>query len=89
MQPSSVALLFSPTSHVETLRSSYGLLLTWCASRELEPLFSLSPLLVVIPSEPSPILPVVPTPSFAAKPAILFGSVGLLSGMIQNRLTTQ
>jgi hypothetical protein len=45
--------------------------------------------LVVIRSEPSPILPVVPVPSCAVKPSILFGSVGLLSRMIQNRLTTQ
>ena len=42
-----------------------------------------------ISDEPSAILPFAPAPCCAVKPAILFGSVALLSRMIQNRLTTQ
>jgi len=44
MQPSSAALSPSPTAPAETPRSSYGLLLTWCAwasARDLSPLPSL------------------------------------------------
>jgi hypothetical protein len=77
-QPFSAAPLFSPTALSEMQQSSCGLPLTWCAL--LEPsllLFWLSPILVVNPYEPSPILPFVPAPSCAVKLPILFASVGL------------
>jgi hypothetical protein len=88
MQPSSVELLFSPTLPVEMLRSSYGLPLTLSASQESKPLFSLSPLVVIL-YEPLPILPFAPAPSCAVKPAILFGSVGLPAGRFPNRIMTR
>jgi hypothetical protein len=87
-QPSSVELLFSPTSPFERLRSSCGLLLTWCASQEPSPLFSLSPLAVIL-CEPLPISHVAPAPSCAVRPPILLGSVGLHAGVAPNRLTTR
>jgi hypothetical protein len=52
----------SPTWPAETPQSFCGRLLTWCASQELRPLFSLSPLLAAIPSEASPILLFAPAP---------------------------
>ena len=78
MQVSSAEILYSPTVLFETPRSSCGLLLTWCVSREPKPLFSLSPLVVIL-YEPLPVLPFVPAPFCAVKPPILFGPVGLVS----------
>jgi hypothetical protein len=78
-----------PTALSEMPQSSCGLLLTSCASKEPSPLSSLSQPLAAIRFLPSPILPFAPAPFCAVKPAILFGSVGLLSRMIQNRSMTQ
>jgi hypothetical protein len=88
MQLFSAAPLFSPISHVETLRSSCGLPPTWCASQESEPLFSLSPLVVIL-YEPLPISPVAPVPSCAVKPPILFGSVGSSAEIFSTHLMTR
>lgn len=55
----------SPIAPAARLRSSCGLLPTWCGSQEPKKLFS--PLLAAIHSEPSPIAPFVPAPFSAAK----------------------
>jgi hypothetical protein len=81
----SAAPLFSPISLSEMQRSFYGPMLTWFASQESKPLFSLSQLLTAIPSEPLPTLPVVPVPSCALKLPILLGSVGSPAELLQNR----
>jgi hypothetical protein len=78
----------SPTLPAVRLRSSCELLLTWCASPESKPLFSLSPLLAAIHSDPLPILPVAPAPSCAVKLPILLASVGF-SRMFPTHSATQ
>jgi hypothetical protein len=88
-QPSFAPPLTSPTSPAETPRSSYGLLLTLCASQEQSPLFSLSPLPAAVLSEPSPISLFAPAPSCGVTPLILFGPVGLPAGMLTTRLMTR
>src|SRR5271170_3430322 len=82
------ALIFCQRARVGTPQSSCGLPLTWCASQEPGPLFSLQKL-TAIHSEPVPISPVAPVPFCGVKPAILFGSVGLPAELFPSRLMTR
>ena len=77
----------SPIAPAARLRSSCGLLPTWCGSQEPKKLFS--PLLAAIHSEPSPTSPSALPPFSGAKLPIGLGLVGLFSGMLLNRLTTR
>src|SRR6202035_337740 len=88
MPPSSAEPSPSPTLHVETPRSSSGLPLTWCASREPAPLSSLAPWAAVL-SEPLPISLFAPAPSCAVKPPILLGSVELHAELFSIHLATR
>jgi hypothetical protein len=86
-QPSSVVPSPSPTLPAVPPRSSYGLMLTsYDLSCGLSPSL---PSLAAIPSEHSPISLFEPAPFSAAKPPILFASVGLCCGLFPNRSTTQ
>jgi hypothetical protein len=79
----------SPTVPAAPPRSSCGRMPTWCALQEPSQLFSLSPLLASVPSEPLPISLFVPAPFSAVKLRTLFGSVVPTCGILPYRSKTR